>query len=170
MEATIARLTGTIELIVIRTLLYLKALDAIPGKGSVSLADIASATSAQPALLERLLRTVVGTGFLSQTEEGDYSHTPESLTYAHGGGALLEMLYDEVVIPLSVLPEYLDAKRDELGLVEPGNPLRLSFCCHYKAYNLAQAEKIASLTTLLLGVYVKRGKRLSRLWRRTQSV
>ncbi|KXL49911.1 MAG: hypothetical protein FE78DRAFT_103943 [Acidomyces sp. 'richmondensis'] len=115
MEATITRVTETIEIIVIRTLLYLEVLDAIPAQGSVSLTDIASATSAQPSLLERLLRTVFGTEGLSKTENGDYSHTPESLTYTLGGGAFLEMFHDKVVIPFSIFPEYLEAKRHNLG-------------------------------------------------------
>lgn len=48
-----------VETVVIRTLLYLKALDAIPTVGSISLADLATITTAQPALLQRLLRVVV---------------------------------------------------------------------------------------------------------------
>lgn len=140
MEATITRVTETIEIIVIRTLLYLEVLDAIPAKGSVSLTDIASATSAQPSLLERLLRTVVGTEGLSKTENGDYSHTPESLTYTLGGRAFLEMFHDKVVIPFSIFPEYLEAKRHNLGLVEPGNALRISFYS-YTAYKSCTGGK-----------------------------
>ena len=93
----------------IRTLQHLQALDAIPTTGSISLTDLASATGAQPALLQRLLRVVAGSGFIIQTSGPSYSHTPLSLAYAKDEGnmgVMFKILFDELAV-LTALPAYL---------------------------------------------------------------
>lgn len=116
-----SKLMHVLEGAVIRTLVYLKAIQSIPTIGSISVSDLAAITGAQAALLERLLRVVVGTGFVFQHGNGEYSHTYLSLEYAGSGAAdFLQMCYDEVLLPLTLRPEYLEVKRSALGLVEPG--------------------------------------------------
>jgi DNA-binding IclR family transcriptional regulator len=69
------------ELVAIRTLMHLKALQHIPPTGSTSLTVLSKATGAQDSLLERLLRMCVCTGFLSQPSPGQYSHTKFSMAF-----------------------------------------------------------------------------------------
>lgn len=93
----------------IRTLMYLGALEAIPTSGSISLPDLASATCAQASLLQRLLRVLVGSGFIIQNSDDSYSHTSLSTAYATDEGnlgILFKTIFDEVAV-LSSLPTYL---------------------------------------------------------------
>jgi len=117
MDHAIGMVSQAMETAVIRTLLYLKAIQTIPTIGSISLQDLSSITGAQAALLERLLRVVVSSGFIVQTENGEYAHSTLSLGYTNGGSMLLEMLYDEGLLALAALPRYLEAKRPDVGLV-----------------------------------------------------
>ncbi|KXG50021.1 O-methyltransferase, family 2 [Penicillium griseofulvum] len=102
----------TMETAVIRTLLSLNVLQAIPATGSISLQDLAVATETQAALLERLLRVLTRTGFLIR-ENGAYRHTHTSLAYAGPLGALFAPCYDEGIRALTRLPEYLSIKEKE---------------------------------------------------------
>lgn len=72
-----------LELVAIRKLLELDVLNKIPSKGSISLSDLAKATKVRESLLERLLRLVVGTGFIDQTADLEYEHTKFSNAYRH---------------------------------------------------------------------------------------
>ncbi len=70
-----------LEIVALRTMLSLGVLGKIPDEGSISLADLSKATNVQDSLLERMLRMLVGTGFLDQTPEYEYVHTKFSRAY-----------------------------------------------------------------------------------------
>lgn len=59
----------------------LGVLEKIPLQGSISLADLSKATNVQDSLLERMLRLLVGTGFIDQTPDYEYVHTKFSAVY-----------------------------------------------------------------------------------------
>jgi hypothetical protein len=105
------------ELVAIRTCLHLKALHAIPFPGSATLDQIAEATSASPALLERLLRMLVCTGFIISPKLRQYSHTKHSYAYTlvPGPGMFFQLVYDESFLMIDNLHMYLSEK----GLKEP---------------------------------------------------
>lgn len=102
----------TMEAAVIRTLLSLNALQSIPPTGYISSTDLATATKTQESLLERLLRVVVRTGFLSY-QNGAYCHTATSLEYTGPVGEIFSSVYDDGVRPLIKLPEYLSLRGRE---------------------------------------------------------
>lgn len=103
----------TMETAVIRTLLSMNILQAIPPTGSISLERLATATATQASLLERLLRVVTRTRFLVR-EDGAYRHTSTSLAYTNGLlGQLFAPCYDEGIRALVRLPEYYSEKDRE---------------------------------------------------------
>ncbi|OQE39936.1 hypothetical protein PENCOP_c006G03060 [Penicillium coprophilum] len=111
-EHATSLIVKTMETAVIRTLLSLNVLQTIPATGSISLQGLAMATETQEALLERLLRVVTRTGFLTRDNDA-YRHTHTSLAYAGPLGALFAPCYDEGIRALIRLPEYLSVKDKE---------------------------------------------------------
>lgn len=123
------------ELVALRTLQHLRAFEHIPPTGSISLATLSEATGAQESLLgqqfrprsqpirntdsltERLLRMLVCTGFLTQHDNKEYSHTKFSLAFVPipGPGVYFQMVYDEGFLMIDNLHMYLQEK----GLKEP---------------------------------------------------
>ncbi|KAK8076358.1 hypothetical protein PG994_003630 [Apiospora phragmitis] len=112
-EHATSMILRTMEIAVIRTLLSLNALQTILPTGSIPLQDLAAATKTQAPLLERLLRVVTRTGFLTRESIGAYSHTHTSLAYAGPIGALFSPCYDEGIRALVRLPEYLSVLAKE---------------------------------------------------------
>jgi len=112
----------TMETSVIRTLLSLNILQAIPATGSISLQGLAAATVTQASLLERLLRVVTMTGFLVRENSGNYRHTQTSLAYAGQIGRLFAPCYDEGVRALVRLPEYLAVRPKEEAMSAKYSP------------------------------------------------
>lgn len=111
-EHATSLIARTMETAVIRTLLSLNILQAIPTTGSISLEKLATVTETQPSLLERLLRVVTRTGFLIR-EDGVYRHTSTSLAYTGLVGELFAPCYDEGIRALVRLPEYFAEKDKE---------------------------------------------------------
>ena len=70
-----------LEIVATRTMLGLGVLERIPEQGSISLADLSKATNVQDSLLDRMLRLLVGTGFVDQTPDYEYKHTKFSRAY-----------------------------------------------------------------------------------------
>jgi len=101
-----------VELVAIRTLLKIKGLEAIPLDGSASLQEISNSTGAQASMLKRILRAVVGTGFLDQVREdgGDYKHTKFSAAYleARGPGKFFQAMFDEYLKSMVFFDDYID--------------------------------------------------------------
>lgn len=110
LDHALSSVTKVMEACCIRTLLHLKAFNAIPTAGTISLADIASITGAQASLLERLLRVLVGTNFITQTPEGEYAHTRLSIGYQGHAGLVYGLAHDGGLIPMAQLAEWLEAK------------------------------------------------------------
>jgi hypothetical protein len=105
------------EVASIRTCLSLKALDAIPFPGSATISEIATATGASEPLLERLLRMLVCTRFLTSPAPHVFSHTKHSFAYTikPGPGDFFQLVYDESFLMIDNLHMYLKEK----GLIEP---------------------------------------------------
>lgn len=117
MDMADAHIANANELVAIRTCLHLKAFHAIPFPGSISLDEIADKTSASGALLERLLRMLVCTGFLQSPQAGYYGHTKHSYAYTlmPGPGMFFQLVYDESFLMIDNLHMYLSDK----GYTEP---------------------------------------------------
>ncbi|KAJ9609711.1 hypothetical protein H2200_006039 [Cladophialophora chaetospira] len=100
------------ELVAVRTLLHVKAFRHIPPDGSISLSALSGAMDVQEALLERLLRMVVCTGFLRQLQNADYAHTKFSLAYASipGPGMHFQLIYDESFLMIDNYHLFLEQK------------------------------------------------------------
>lgn len=114
-------MANAMELVALRICLQLKALHAIPFPGDASLAEIARTTGATEALLERLLRMLVCSGFLVSPSTHVYSHTKHSYAYTllPGPGMFYQLVYDESFLMIDNLHVYLDKK----GLQEPQDQL-----------------------------------------------
>lgn len=115
MEYSLGLITSSTEIAVVQTLYSIKALQAIPNQGSISLEDVSAATNADPLLLERLFRVLLGTCFLKQTTDGAYAHTPRSIGFVEGAypGNFLSFLYTAGVEVMTRFPEYLEYKRSQ---------------------------------------------------------
>ena len=98
----------------IRTLLSFNALQSIPETGSIGLDSLTTTTGAQKSLLERLLRVLVGTNFLSMNADGTYSHTSSSKAYAGMNGNFFSAVFDEMA-SIVLLRDYFKEK----GMREP---------------------------------------------------
>ncbi|KAK3708124.1 hypothetical protein LTR37_011628 [Vermiconidia calcicola] len=108
MDHASSLLVSMVEPAVIRTLIAFKVLQTIPtsSEDSISLAELEQKTGVQAALLQRLLRVVVGTGFITSNGDGAYAHTTLSAPYAGGMiPTLFGAIYDEL-LPTLHLNEY----------------------------------------------------------------
>ncbi|KAK2690474.1 hypothetical protein QWA68_011315 [Fusarium oxysporum] len=115
------------ELVAIRTFMKLKALEAIPAAGSISLQDLSQATGVQDSLL-------VASGFLDQTEPdgGEYKHTKFSLAYIldkPAPGHLFLAMYDEWFKHMHNFDDYLVSKGK---YEEPQDPLYNPYTAYWK--------------------------------------
>lgn len=117
MDVADTHMANASELVALRTCLHLKALDAIPFPGSATIDDIAKQTSASAALLERLLRMLVCTGFLLSPSTNTYAHTKHSFAYTlvPGPGMFFQLVYDESFLMIDNFHLYLAEK----GYKEP---------------------------------------------------
>ena len=110
-DRALSLLAAVVEPAVIRTLMTLKVLDAVPSPpASITLADLAISTGVQTSLLARLLRIVTSTGFLRHVEEKEtelsYMHSATSQAFSEGVlGTVFAALYDGL-LTTTVLPEY----------------------------------------------------------------
>jgi hypothetical protein len=111
---TLSTVTAMVEASTIHTLLSFNALQSIPYNGSASLSDLETKTGAQKSLLERLLRVLVGTGFLVMNADDTYSHTPSSQAYAGMHGSFFSAVFDEMA-SIVLLRDYFKEK----GMREP---------------------------------------------------
>ena len=75
-----------LELPALRTVLELGTLKHIPKEGSINITDLAKAVGSQESLLERMLRLLVGTGFMGQNDDLSYYHTKFSYAYSQEPG------------------------------------------------------------------------------------
>ena len=96
------------DLICIRTLLSLKVFEHVPVEGEgVSLNELSEKTGVEDKLLERLLRVVVGTGFVKQDTQGRYGGTEVMKGYLSYAGMFFTLMHDEFLAPMTELPAYL---------------------------------------------------------------
>ncbi|OAL38833.1 hypothetical protein AYO20_02039 [Fonsecaea nubica] len=106
------------ELVSIRTLLDLKVFEKMPveeGK-TISARELSEVSGVQDALLERLLRPLVASGFITQSSnDGTYGSTKFSQAYTSFPGMFFTLMFDHFLQPMTDLPKYL-AKH---GAVEP---------------------------------------------------
>ncbi|KAK4612109.1 O-methyltransferase gsfC [Fulvia fulva] len=108
--------SDAVSLIALRTIMRIGVLEALPMSGSISLLNLAEATSCQTSLLSRLLRVLVGNRFLSQDGEGGYSHTDISRGYLGQAGVwFTDNLYQPVLEALFQFPlGCMDAETEKL--------------------------------------------------------
>lgn len=96
---------------VIRTLVHLKALQAIPSPDGATAASVAQAVTAQPSLIERLLRAAVSIGFLSYDPAFQaFKHTHISIAWTQPQNLASDWFtfgYDTGLAPLTLLPDWL---------------------------------------------------------------
>ena len=96
------------DLVCIRTLLSLKVFEHLPVDGEgVSLEELSEKTGVEDKLLERLLRVVVGTGFVKQNSQGRYGGTEVMKGYLSYAGMFFTLMHDEFLAPMTELPAYL---------------------------------------------------------------
>ena len=96
------------DLVCIRTLLSLKVFEHLPVAGEgVTLEELSEKTGVEDKLLERLLRVVVGTGFVKQNSQGRYGGTEVMKGYLSYAGMFFTLMHDEFLAPMTELPAYL---------------------------------------------------------------
>ncbi|KIY02612.1 uncharacterized protein Z520_01077 [Fonsecaea multimorphosa CBS 102226] len=106
------------ELVSVRTLLDLKVFEKMPAEEgkTISAKELSEKSGVQDTLLERLLRPLVASGFITQSpEDGSYGSTKFSQAYTSFPGMFFTLMFDHFLQPMTDLPKYL-AKR---GAVEP---------------------------------------------------
>ncbi|KAK3700196.1 hypothetical protein LTR37_016075 [Vermiconidia calcicola] len=117
MDHASSLLVSMVEPAVIRTLIAFNVFQTIPHGAPISLAELEQKTGVQSSLLQRLLRVVVGAGFLT-SNSGTYAQTTLSAPYAAGMVAtLFPAIYDEL-LPTLHLSEYFATHPH----VEPDGP------------------------------------------------
>jgi hypothetical protein len=111
MNFAMATTNTTIGTAVIRTLMKIGALQAIPLPSGATAQEVAEATGAQESLVERLLRNAVSVGFLIYDPRGAaYKHTHLSMPWAQPqslGPDMFSFAYDSCLAPLILLPDWL---------------------------------------------------------------
>ncbi|KIW28518.1 uncharacterized protein PV07_08177 [Cladophialophora immunda] len=106
------------ELVSVRTLLDLKVFEKMPAEEgkTISAKELSEKSGVQDVLLERLLRPLVASGFVTQSpEDGTFGSTKFSQAYTSFPGMFFTLMFDHFLQPMTDLPKYL-AKR---GAVEP---------------------------------------------------
>ncbi|EXJ85180.1 hypothetical protein A1O3_05855 [Capronia epimyces CBS 606.96] len=105
------------EMVSIRTLLDLKVFEKIPtGDGqTITAKELSEKSGVQDTLLERLLRPLVASGFITQSSDGSYGSTKFSQAYISFPGLFFTLMFDHFLQPMTDLPKYLKTH----GPVEP---------------------------------------------------
>ncbi|KAI1608644.1 catechol O-methyltransferase [Exophiala viscosa] len=105
------------EMVSVRTLLDLKVFEKMPTDESqrITAKGLSEQSGVQQALLERLLRPLVASGFITQSADGSYGSTKFSQAYISFPGLFFTLMFDHFLQPMTDLPKYL-AKH---GTVEP---------------------------------------------------
>ena len=109
MDHMTSLMTAMVEASSVRSLLSFNVLQSIPTTDSISLTGLAAATGVQASLLERILRVLVGTGFITLNKDKIYSHTSLSQAYTGVNGMLFSGIYDELTA-MMLLPDYFREK------------------------------------------------------------
>ncbi|KIX06816.1 uncharacterized protein Z518_04792 [Rhinocladiella mackenziei CBS 650.93] len=105
------------EMVSVRTLLDLKVFEKMPteeGK-TITAKELSEKTGVQDALLERLLRPLVASGFITQASDGSYGSTKFSQAYTSFPGLFFTLMFDHFLQPMTDLPKYLSKH----GAAEP---------------------------------------------------
>jgi len=110
---TWTQITNMYALACLRTIMQLGVLQRIPSTGKISLHQLSKQSGVQASLLQRLLRVLVTTMFISVDENGDYSHTRISRAYGSvmGPGMMFQMTYDDCFPGLGRLHQYLTERK-----------------------------------------------------------
>ncbi|RVX74920.1 hypothetical protein B0A52_01197 [Exophiala mesophila] len=104
------------EQVSVRTLLDLKVFEQFPEQGrTISVQALSDKTGVQAALLERLLRPLAGSGFLTQSPDGTFGATKFSTAYTSFPGLFFTLMFDHFLQPMTDLPAYIKKH----GPVEP---------------------------------------------------
>ncbi|KAK4936215.1 hypothetical protein LTR10_022862 [Elasticomyces elasticus] len=105
------------EMVSVRTLLDLKVFEKMPTDESERITgkELSEQSGVQQALLERLFRPLVASGFITQSGDGSYGSTKFSQAYTSFPGLFFTLMFDHFLQPMTDLPKYL-AKH---GAVEP---------------------------------------------------
>ncbi|KAF2998612.1 hypothetical protein E8E13_007005 [Curvularia kusanoi] len=103
-----------------RTLLELGVFKHIVEKERITSQELATATKADKILLERLLRVLTASGYVTELDESVYGPNPltKALTTRQTAG-LVEFIYDYGMISIAKLPEYFE----KYGYRNPDNQL-----------------------------------------------
>lgn len=102
-------LSGMAQPAVIRTLMQFGVFEAIPAAPKyVTAEELAEKTGAQSSLLTRMLRVLVGTGFIQQIVKDDgrfgFAHTTVSQAFCAGFfSKVFGALYDELMVMMALL-------------------------------------------------------------------
>jgi hypothetical protein len=112
MDFAMATTNTVIGAAVVRTLMGLGALQAMPIPDGATAQHVAQITGAQESLVERLLRNAVSVGFLTLDVQGaTYKHTHLSMPWAQPQSLCFDMFtfcYDSCLAPLILLPDWLN--------------------------------------------------------------
>ncbi|KAL2421756.1 O-methyltransferase gsfC [Exophiala dermatitidis] len=106
------------ELVCIRTLLDLKVFEHLPTEHgqTITAKELSERSGVQEALLERLLRPLVASRFITQSyTDGSYGSTKFSQAYTSFPGLFFTLMFDHFLQPMTDLPRYLKKH----GPVEP---------------------------------------------------
>ena len=74
-EQALQRSANAMEIVAIRAAIKLGVLQHLPSDGTITIEELSQKTGAQAELLQRMLRLLVGTGFINQAADGSYSHS-----------------------------------------------------------------------------------------------
>ncbi|KAF7191609.1 O-methyltransferase gsfC [Pseudocercospora fuligena] len=109
-DYVVSTTSASMDLIAIRALMDFNTFHYIPTTGATGVQNLAQKCHASPALLTRLLRVLVSSGFIIQNGRGEYSHTHLSLGFKSNeeiASRLLDLFYETGFNKLVRLPEYL---------------------------------------------------------------
>ncbi|KAL0932647.1 o-methyltransferase [Colletotrichum truncatum] len=102
------RMFSAVEVTALRLFLDWGAFEAIPDHGTISFTMLAKQLNADESLVRRTGWVLVAGGVLRQHGKDQVAHTTLSRQYLPGSpdGLLLEMIFDEHMLPALKLPEY----------------------------------------------------------------
>ncbi|EXJ85782.1 hypothetical protein A1O1_06150 [Capronia coronata CBS 617.96] len=107
------------EMVCIRTLLDLKVFEKMSSEEegkTITAKELSERSGVQDTLLERLLRPLVASGFITQSpDDGSYGSTRFSQAYTSFPGLFFTLMFDHFLQPMTDLPKYLQKH----GAVEP---------------------------------------------------
>ncbi|KAF9871862.1 O-methyltransferase [Colletotrichum karsti] len=128
------RAFNNVEIAALKLFLDWGAFEIIPERGTITFNGLAKKLSADVSLIRRITWVLVAGGTLRQHGEDQIAHTSVSRQYLPGtpDGLLLQMIYDEHMLPALKLPEYFS----EYGRREPVDRLHTPH-----AYAVGQPDK-----------------------------